>query len=111
MRHTDKKNRLQADSIPEVIHKFGLAVLDLARVARFRGRKLAPAHLLNAIVLHFSELPKEEREAIGVKSLARFEAAMGSDPDLGESLDMANVTASRKNRRQRPETDGGKKHG
>ena len=80
--------RVQYPSIPEL--KDGLEEL-AGRLARkdklkFRGRKLRPGPLHNAVLLHFLVLPEAAQKAIAEQFLKRYEDLLELDEpqdDLG----------------------------
>jgi hypothetical protein len=69
--------RLQADSAREIALAFEHAALDLAHL-KFRGRKLRPGPLLNALVLAWCDLPPSERERFAVTAIARLDSVLSS---------------------------------
>ena len=87
-REPDMNCRVQYPSIPEL--KDGLEEL-AGRYARkdkmkFRGRKLRPGPLHNAVLLHFLMLPEAARKALAEKFLKRYEELLQFDEpqeDLG----------------------------
>jgi len=84
MRDPSKSHSLIAPSIEEIhgalVHE---AAPRIGRRAKFRGRKLYPGPLLNAIVLHFLSLPHSRQQEIAQEYLARYEALLRRDEPAG----------------------------
>lgn len=93
-RKPSKSTQITAPSIDE-LHRglvHGLAPELSARGVQFRGRKLRPGPVLNAIVLHFLSMPIDEQERITREYLARYERLLESD----EPVKLAEVVAPRR---------------
>lgn len=85
MRHPSKSHTLIAPSIEEIqewlVHG---ATPRIGRKVKFRGRKLYPGPLLNAIVLHFLSLPHGRQIEIAEEYLRRYEALLDLDEPARE---------------------------
>jgi hypothetical protein len=89
--------KIQFPSIAEL--KDGLASLTnrIARRAKFRGRKMRPGPMMNALLVYFMTLPEDEQARIIEEGLKRYEALLAFDdpqddllsvpPDCGEPSD------------------------
>jgi hypothetical protein len=83
MRAMTKLFRLQANSLPEVVD--GLAELErrFGYLLKPEGRKLKAGPILNAILVHFLELPSGRQEEILTAAFARIEELLESDTPVG----------------------------
>ena len=79
MREPSENEKLQAPSIPEIKDGLITETVRLARLVKFRGRKLRPGPLINAVLLHFLKMPAEERARIAQVGVAAYEALLGHD--------------------------------
>lgn len=88
-REPDMTNRIQFPSIPELKDGMTNTVNRLARKVKFRGRKLRPGPLMNALVLHYLTLPEEEQIAIAATSIERYESLLQSDEPVDDLKSIA----------------------
>src|SRR5208283_612602 len=79
MREPSENEKLQAPSIPEIKDGLITETVRLARLVKFRGRKLRPGPLINAVLLHFLKMPAEERARIAQVGVAAYEALLGHE--------------------------------
>ncbi len=73
------EHRLQALSTSEIVERFEFAILLLARDIKFRGRRLKPCHMLNALAFRFVELTPKERLLFARKAIADLEHFLAED--------------------------------
>jgi hypothetical protein len=108
MRNLTTTHRLQALSVPEVTDRLEDLLHRVGRTLKFRGHKLRPGHVLNAVVLHFLSQSEEEQDRALAGSLSRLEAILGDDgpraaadarPDIGFATE-AGAPAAKKSRRK-----------
>src|SRR3954471_4151771 len=80
-RKLGRKWQLTAQSIPEVFNALRHVIVpDLVlRGVEFNDRQLYPGPLMNALALHFLDLPPGERERIAREYLGRLEGILESD--------------------------------
>lgn len=86
MREPNAENRIQAPSIPEIKEGIVASAMRLGRSIKFRGRKLRPGPLINAVMLQFLTMPAADQERLAREYLARYEAILEHD-DV-QSLDV-----------------------
>ncbi len=75
-----KTYRLQADSIKEIGGAYEESAVRVSHAVRFRGNKLRPGPLLNALVLAFVEMTEEEQERVAQLAVKRLEDVMDDAP-------------------------------
>jgi hypothetical protein len=83
--------KLQANSIGEITDEFDALVRRITRreELKFRGAKLRPGPLLNALIYEFLRLPEEEAARRAREALARLESFLaeeGSQSAAGEGV-------------------------
>jgi hypothetical protein len=95
-REPSTDHKIQFPSIAEL--KDGLAALTnrLARRLKFRGRKLKPGPVMNALLVHFMTLPEDEQARIIEGGLKRYEALLEYDTPRDDLVSVppgANLTS------------------
>lgn len=100
--------KLQTPSIPEIKDAFDGAAKQIARGVAFRGRKLRPGPLLNAVVLHFLSLDEAERVRIAVENLAILETLLEHEEAQDELLGSLVADAAKRRAAVTVEPAGGR---